>query len=111
MDLFDHARDKRDEGMQRAAEHADAVHDNWTVVAYSFLLSFARRNEFFISEEVSGASKEALLPQPPSDRAWGSVYTKARKSGIIVQDGFGRSARRHASICPRWRSRIFVGAA
>jgi hypothetical protein len=34
------------------------------------------------------------------------VYQKAARNGIIVRDGAGVSLRRHASICPRWRSLI-----
>lgn len=105
-DLFAYAARARDEGIKRAADHADRTTPEWTDVAYSFLLSFARDHELFISEDVSNASKSAAFPQPPTDRAWGTVYRRAAKAGIIVQDGFGRSARRHASICPRWRSKI-----
>jgi hypothetical protein len=105
---LDFARGQRDAGMTRALDNADKKNEGWSVLAYSFLLSFARTHQHFISEDVSGASKEAMLPQPPTDRAWGSVYRKAMKNGIIIQSGMGRSARRHASVCPRWESRIYV---
>lgn len=103
---FDAARQHRDAGMARAAEHAERVCDGWAEQAYAFLVTFAKRTDLFISEDVSDASKAEGLPQPPTDRAWGSVYRRAIKAGVIVQDGSGRSRRRHCSICPRWRSMV-----
>jgi hypothetical protein len=58
---------------------------------------------------VSAASKEWGMVQPPTDRAWGPVYRRALKMGVIERDGTGVSLRRHASICPRWKSRVFTG--
>lgn len=100
---FEQAQANRNDGMKRAVDHAKA---NWPNEAYSFLLSFARTHELFISEDVSEASKQTGFPQPETDRAWGMIYRRAAKAGIIVQDGIGRSRRRHASVCPRWRSRV-----
>lgn len=97
----------RERGMGMAVDHADAVHADWRESAFDFLVAFAQAREFFISEDVSNHSKTVGFPQPPTDRAWGSVYTRAAKKGLIVKDGIGRSLRRHASICPRWRSLVF----
>lgn len=108
---IDFARAARDEGMQRAADHAERVTPQWLETAFAFLTTYARTHEKFISEDVSDASKAWGMIQPPTDRAWGSVYVRAVKSGIIVQDGAGRSRRRHASICPLWRSLIYKRAA
>ncbi len=107
-DLFtlDHARQQADAGMTQAIDHAAEANPEWPIDAYHYLVGFAQNHQFFISEDVSGQSKLDGLEQPPTDRAWGSIYRKAVKHGIIVQDGIGRSARRHASICPRWRSLI-----
>lgn len=107
---FTAARAARDAGMAQSLSNAERLTDGWGDIAYAFLLIYARHNQSFISEDVSGASKgRADFPQPPTDRAWGSVYRRAVREGVIVQDGVGRSTRRHASICPRWRSLIYVG--
>lgn len=106
MDLFQHAEAQRDVGMLRAARHAEETNLHWNDRAYAFLVEFAKRNESFISEDVSDASKKVGFPQPPTDRAWGSIYRKALKSDVIIQVGSGRSRRRHASICPRWGSLV-----
>lgn len=106
-DLFQYAEAQRDIGMLRAARHAENVHPHWNDQAYDFLVAFAKRSKEFISEDVSGASKEAGFPQPPTDRAWGSIYRKAVRNDVIIQVGSGRSRRRHASICPKWGSLIY----
>ena len=108
MDLFDLAdsRAERDAGIKLAADHAEDMHVGWNDRAYEFLVAFARCHGSFISEDVSDASKQANFPQPPTDRAWGSIYRKAVKNDVIIQVGTGRSRRRHASICPRWGSLI-----
>lgn len=109
---FAAARAARDAGMQQAIDHADRQMAGWSEHAYQFLVEFARYTPSFISEDVSDASKAvSSFPQPPTDRAWGSVYRRACHDGVIAQDGSGRSRRRHASICPRWRSLIFRGTA
>lgn len=101
---WDAARSERDAGMMRAAQHAEELQPKWGELAYDFLCEFAKRHSSFISEDVSDATKGSDFPQPPTDRAWGSVYRRAAKDGLIRLDGLGRSRRRHASVCPRWRS-------
>jgi hypothetical protein len=93
-------------GMSQAADAADRNIPGWTNMAFEFLVDFARSHDRFISEDVSDASKKTNFPQPHTDRAWGSVYRRAIKENIIIQDGIGRSRRRHASVCPYWKSLI-----
>lgn len=108
MDLFEMADSiaARNAGMSIAADNADAHHIGWTDRAFEFLKSYARTHSSFISEDVSDAAILAGEPQPPTLRAWGSVYRRAIKDDVIIQNGSGRSRRRNASICPRWRSCI-----
>ena len=109
---MDFARAQRDAGMARSLASAERATNGWGDIAYAFLLVYARTHPAFISEDVSDASKtRERFPQPGTDRAWGSVYRRAVREGVIVQDGAGRSRRRHASICPRWRSLIYAGDA
>ena len=107
---FAAARAQRDAGMQQATNHADEVNEDWSEQAYDFLIAFAQRNHTFQSEDVSDASKRVSnFPQPPTDRAWGSVYTRAARAGVIEQYGMARSRRRHASVCILWLSLVFGG--
>lgn len=111
MDLFELAESEaqRDAGMKLAADHADAAHVGWHDRAYEFLVEFAKHHDNFISEDVSDAAILADEPQPPTLRAWGTVYRRAVKNDVIIQIGAGRSRRRHASICPKWGSLICRG--
>lgn len=106
-------------GMARALDHANAAtldalgkdDLSWGDLAYAYLLRYARAHEEFISEDVSYASRLWGMIQPPTDRAWGAIYTKAARHGYIIQVGAGKSRRRHGSICPRWRSLIYQAPA
>lgn len=111
LPTLDAARSARNHGMQVAIDHAEDRAPGWGDVAYQFLVRYAASHCRFISEDVSDASKKWGMVQPPTDRAWGSVYRKAVRNGVIAQDGVGRSRRRHASICPMWRSLVFREAA
>jgi hypothetical protein len=104
------AAQARDAGMRRATDHADDTHRGWNDRAYDFLVGFASTHAEFISEDVSDASRLAGFPQPPTLRAWGSVYRRAIRNDVIVQVGAGRSRLRHASICPRWGSLLCKAA-
>jgi hypothetical protein len=108
---FEAARAARDAGMRQALDHAEAANDGWKHEAYTFLLQFCRSHAEFISEDVSDAHERLGYPQPPTKRAWGALYTKAAREGYIAQCGMGRSRLRHASICPKWRSLVYRGAA
>lgn len=106
---FTEASAARDAGMAQAIDHAERIEPTWGEQAYDFLQDFARKHAHFISEDVSDATRlDPAFPQPPTDRAWGSVYRRAARDGLIFVDGMGRSRRRHCSVCPRWRSVLKV---
>lgn len=110
IDELERARREAQIGMGVALDHADAVAPGWSDDAYDFLVRFAEQHPTFISEDVSAASKDDPgFEQPPTDRAWGSVYRRASKNHVIEKIGIGVSRRRHASVCLRWRSRIYAG--
>jgi hypothetical protein len=96
-------------GMKAALDHAVRVAPSWANAAYDFLCEFAAYNAEFISEDVSDQTKGmASFRQPPSDRAWGVVYRRAAKAGIIaMSDRTGKSRRRHGSVCPLWKSLVY----
>lgn len=108
MSDLERARQEAELGMGQAADHADRMRPGWTDDAYTFLVRFAERHPSFISEDVSDASKDDLFfDQPPTDRAWGSVYRRAIKHRIIEKESTGISRRRHASVCIRWQSLVY----
>lgn len=89
--------------MLAAADHANDVVEGWSDLAFVFLRRFAAlRVGIFTAEDVTRASVEYDLIQPPTTRAWGSVYLRAMKEGIIEHvDNEGRRA--NGSPCARYR--------
>lgn len=108
---FTAARRARDQGMQRAVDAAERHDDAWPDLAYAFLCRYARTHATFEGWHVTDAAKAQGYGSPTSDRAWGSIFTKAQREGVMVQDGAGRNPHRHDSICPRYRSLVFGGTA
>jgi len=76
----------RDAGIMQAAEHADAVIENWSEIALQFLQTFLNTAGEFMTEEVRLAAI-GFVPEPPDARAWGSIIVKARKKGLIKKTG------------------------
>lgn len=108
---FERARQERDAGMQRSVQKAERIDDEWPEVAYSFLTRYARTHEFFQGWEVTRDAKAMGYGAPTDDRAWGAIYRRALQDGVMVVHGVGRNPNRHASICPRYQSLVYVGGA
>ena len=74
-------------GMERAARRANREYDGWTTLAYAFLKSFIKtRGEFYPFELVDTsleASDKGDFTQPKNLKAWGAVYRRAQKDGLI----------------------------
>lgn len=103
------ARAARDEGIGRAAQHADEVVQNWGDRAYSMLLDYLTKPEqftsAFTSEDVREHAERLRLPEPPHLRAWGSVFVRASRAGLICKAGVteARAKHVHCGIIAVWR--------
>lgn len=104
------ARAARDEGMVRAAEHAESVHPRWVDQATDVLLDFLTIGEIaggveFTSEDVRDHADQLGLPKPPHLRAWGPVFRRVAKTGRIVKVGTAeaKAAHVHCGIIAVWR--------
>jgi len=109
--LFDlsEGRRLRDEGMIRAASHANRITDDWQDKAYQILCEFVAKSDgqSFLAEDVRAyAINRHNLPHPPDNRAWGAPITKAAKAGLIVRIGYRQSRQKdcHASPNTVWRA-------
>lgn len=104
LSIFD-LREARDDGIRRAADHADAVIPQWSERAFAMLLLFLKANRRpFITPEVREWSTENGLPEPPTAYAWGAVLVRARKSGLIIKAGattYGNKTM-HLQTVNRW---------
>lgn len=103
-------RAARKEGMKAALEHADKVFDAWSDLAFQFLCNYARANATVFAEDVTTASETWNLPQPPTTRAWGGLYTRAQKAKIIEATENTRK-RKNGSLAVVYRSLLFKAAA
>lgn len=104
LDMFASAQ-ARNEGMAIASDHAEACYNGWNDVAYNFLVSFLSTRSTFMTEDVREAS-DGIVPNPPSNRAWGSVVVRAAKNGLIERIGYGEVSNKKAHCTPAsiWRT-------
>lgn len=80
---FPSGEDLRDEAIQRALDHADQEAEKWSDHAYEFLLKYMEEHPTFMTEDVRLASS-GIIPEPPSQRAWGGIVRRASQAGLIM---------------------------
>lgn len=102
------ARELRDEGMQRAVDHADRVEPNWSNVAEGWVRIYAMDHLEFMCEEVRRFAESKGISKPPDKRAWGAVMMRCAKLGIVEKVGLGyaKDPKVHMNPASVWRSRI-----
>ena len=105
----DEAREARDAGIEMAATHANALEPRWTDRAYVALVAYCRfnRDKRFSSEDVRDyAHNTCGLPEPAHRRAWGSIFQRAARVGLIQKVGIteSRAAHCHCSHVGQWRA-------
>lgn len=101
---FTAAERRRDEGIQRAAEHADNESPGWTDVALLYLKQFlVNTSGPFLAEDVVAAAKVWGLIEPPDGRAWGHVMRRAAKLGLVVKAGYAPAKTSNCSPKVLWR--------
>lgn len=94
---------QRDIGMAQAEAHAERISPQWSLDAYAFLLDFACRHDgTFTSEDVRRAAPAELDCGVP--KAWGPVFLRAARAGVIAKVGYGIAQQRHASPTVLWRA-------
>jgi hypothetical protein len=108
LPLFDASlgRELRDEGMDQAMDHADAVHDDWKVRALQCIRDYPR--DEFLAEDVRVWAHEIVgVPRPPHNRAWGGIFAKARNLGIIEHLDWRscKNPRAHCAPVNVWRKK------
>lgn len=95
----------RDDGIARASEHADNVVPTWSMVARGYMELFARRGTDFMAEDVRAYAESRGFALPPDRRAWGSIFQRAAKKGIIRRVGYApnKDPGSHCSPKSVWR--------
>lgn len=95
-------RDLAKLGAERAADHADRETGGvWQEKAWAFFVDFANRQggrEFQI-EDVRVAA-DGVVPEPPDNRAWGTVALRAARKGWIRKVGYRPVRLPHCHAAP-----------
>lgn len=103
-----HAEVLRDEGIQRAVDHADREIESWSDRATYMLMSCARargQGSEITSESIRNYAEFHDLPPPPDKRAWGAVMLKAARAGVIKKIGYttANDPKVHCNPVSLWR--------
>lgn len=102
------ARERRDVGINSAADHADRTAPGWTARAEAFVVEYARLHPVFSSELVRRYAEAKGLPAAPDPRAWGNAFKRAMRTDVITSAGYEQSSQPQAHCRPVriWRSRL-----
>lgn len=76
----------RDKGIKQSIDTANESVENWSKLAYDFLLKYIKTHKRFMVEEMRIASL-GIVPIPPSNRAWGGIVVRAKGNGLIYSAG------------------------
>lgn len=83
-------------GAQRAADKANRLtNDQWSKEADTFLSVYAKYHPTFQCSQVREAAKGIVPEHPGMDpRAWGSVFIRANRKGLIRALGYAPTNNR-----------------
>jgi hypothetical protein len=111
MSAISDARARRDAGIEAAAEAEDRRQPAFAVAAYAAILSVATRQQTVHVDDVLAACSV----RPASPNAWGSVWQRAIRDGVIIKTGRTRPCitdrRKNAHDYPVYASSLFGRAA
>ena len=96
---FEKAKELRDLGMLSAEINANKKNNEWSCLAFNFLIEYAKNNTEFLAEDVRAASAD-IVPEPPSKRAWGGIFVRACKTGLICRNGYRKVSNPKAHCTP-----------
>lgn len=106
-DLFDFAKSRRDRGMGLASAAEDRAQPEFAEIAYSTIETVARRQREVHVDDIL----VACTVQPEHPNAWGAVWMRAIRNGVIEHSGSVRPCRKdgkkNAHRYPVYRSRLW----
>lgn len=103
-----HVRKKKDQGEQHKADGIEALgftHAAWMEAATCVLESLANRGSEFTSDDLRRECDAKWVCEPSHPNAWGAVFSKAAKAGLIERIGYRKSTlpSAHARVVAVWR--------
>lgn len=100
------AESKRDDGISRSVDHADRKEPNWSDAALFMVRRYARMSGApFMAEDARAFADKMGLNDPPDGRAWGAVFQRARKSGLIEMVGYAPAKSSNCSPKCLWAAK------
>lgn len=109
-DLFDWAKYRRDAGMTEAAFAEVFSNPDFGEAAYAAICHVARRQCEVHVDDVLRFFKM----KPAHHNAWGSVYMRAIRDGVLIKTGMVRPCTvdplKHKHSSPVYRSGLFFSA-
>ena len=102
------ALDLRDDGIRRAANHAEHQRAGWNELADVLLREFAKDRATFNAAQFAAYARGRGLPNPPDGRAFGGVIMRAKRDKLVAFDGYEPSPdpKHHAGPVTRWRTNL-----
>jgi hypothetical protein len=93
----------RDAIIPRAMAKANREHPEWSETAYKYLKWYVATHARFWSWELREAMAKDGYAQPSELRAWGGVYKRAVREGLIRRgDEVKKDPYRHATETKCW---------
>ena len=94
-------------GIQTASDHADSLQKKWSDDAFLILREFISRYDIeFMTEDLRHyAETVRKFVAPASQRAWGGIMVRAKKSGLIETAGIRsvKNSRAHCANATIWK--------
>ena len=102
-------RDLRDAGMHSAISNAERERPDWPEEAMRALQMYlhAHPDKEFMAEDVRNYAYDTLaVPYPPHCRAWGSIFQRAAREGLIrrVRIAPVKTPSSHMANASVWRA-------
>jgi hypothetical protein len=94
----------RDAGMAQALSHAEDDCPRWGEVAYAALCLFAGRNHGPFTSFQFREWAADCISSPSTPKAFGSIFARAARAGIIRKIGYQPHPERHASPTVLWEA-------
>ena len=96
----------RDEGMEKAVDHAERCNPYWQVFAMDYLRGYLDviGTKPFMAEDFRLWSENEGLQKPPSESAYGVIIVRAHKAGIIKSIGYSQTSnpKSHRTPASLW---------
>lgn len=102
-DSITHAREARDEAMQRVSLSAENLQPGFGAAVYRLICDYAGQHSEFNAYEFRQHLAAIGFPVE-KPKALGSQFAKAVREGIIAIVGYDRHPERHCSPSPRYRA-------